>query len=224
MVPPNDVALSNAQSLRTLEDLEADLATLTGLNSDYIAQQVAQLNFTTFQFQGLNLVSPAIADELIDRWAQSIKEQLRQRSASVPPKVTAMFPAAGTPRLPRRPKAESKSTSAPSRSSRSTPAAAPPVAPVAAVKTGSLPDIELKVPRDVFKLVSTRYDVAIRKVLPKDTETQQAYLQHIVAESEQGHEFLTQIAIVLAKKYKGRVGKETAYKRMLEKARTLVSV
>jgi hypothetical protein len=200
---------------------------LTGLNSEYIAQQVALLTFTTFEFQGLNLVSPDIADELIDRWAQSIKEQLRQGNIAKS-KVTAMFPAAGTPRLPRRPKVERKATSSSTRSASPVPpTVAPPetVAPPAPapVKSSGLPEIELKVPRDVFKLVSTRYDVAIRKVLPKETETQQAYLQHIVAESEEGQGFLTQIAIVLAKKYKGRVGKETAYKRLLEKAHALLA-
>lgn len=214
MATTNEAPMSSAQSLRTLEDLEADLASLTGLNSQYVAQQVAQLNFTTFEFQGLNLVSPDIADELVDRWAQSIKTQLRQRSTPTPTKVTAMFPSAGTPRLPRRPKVEPKAA----------PVAVEPISPPAPVtQNGVLPDIELKVPRDVFKLVSTRYDVAIRKVLPKDAETQQAYLQHIVAESEQGHEFLMQIAIVLAKKYKGRVGKDTAYKRMLEKAQAMIA-
>ena len=84
-----------------------------------------------------------------------------------------------------------------------------------------LPSIELKVPKDVFNLVSTRYDVAMRKVLPDDESSRKAYLQHIVNESDQGQEFLMQIALVLAKKYKGRVGKETAYKRMLEKAHAL---
>jgi hypothetical protein len=223
MATTNEVTVSNAQSLRTLEDLEADLATLTGLNSEYIAQQVARLNFTTFEFQGLNLVSPDTADELIDRWAQSIKEQLRQPNATKS-KVTAMFPAAGTPRLPRRPKVERKAAP---QDTPATPATPPPVAVVPSLppthQNGTLPDIELKVPRDVFRLVSTRYDVAIRKVLPKDPEAQQAYLQHIVAESEQGRDFLMQIAVVLAKKYKGRVGKDTAYKRMLEKAHTLVT-
>lgn len=214
MATTNEVPI---QSLRTLEDLEADLATLTGLNSEYIAQQIQQLNFTTFEFQGLNLVSPDTADQLIDRWAQSIKDQLRQQTPA-PTKVTAMFPSAGTPRLPRRPKVERKPAPV---AAVETPAPAPITQPPA--KGEGLPDIELKVPREVFKLVSTRYDVAIRKVLPKDAETQQAYLQHIVAESEQGHEFLMQIAIVLAKKYKGRVGKDTAYKRMLEKAQTLLA-
>jgi len=104
MATTNEVPI---QSLRTLEDLEADLATLTGLNSEYIAQQIQQLNFTTFEFQGLNLVSPDTADQLIDRWAQSIKDQLRQQTPA-PTKVTAMFPSAGTPRLPRRPKVERK--------------------------------------------------------------------------------------------------------------------
>ncbi|MFZ9736403.1 MAG: hypothetical protein ACO3EZ_00165 [Prochlorotrichaceae cyanobacterium] len=209
-----DPTTSNIQSLRTLEDLVADLAALTGLAPEQVNKQLEPLNFTVFQFQGVNLVSPDMADELIDRWAQSIKTQLRQESNNDNHKVTAMFPAAGTSRLSisRRAKAERK-------------AAEPKEAPPAktASTNGNLPDIELKVPRDVFKLVSTRYDVAIRKVLPKDPATQQAYLQHIVTESEQGHEFLMQIAIVLAKKYKGRVGKDTAYKRMLEKAQALAA-
>ena len=232
MATMQDISV-NTQSLRTLEDLEADLATLTGLSSEFIAQQVAQLNFTTFEFQGLSLVSPDTADALIDRWAQSIKEQLRQQSTPTPSRVTAMFPTAGTPRLPRRTKVNRKATepTAPVESSVA-PLEVVPLSPVSAEESEfseiklpeiKLPEIELKVPRDVFKLVSTRYDVAIRKVLPKDTETQRAYLQHIVAESEEGQGFLTQIAIVLAKKYKGRVGKETAYKRLLEKAQALIA-
>ncbi|MGA1130984.1 MAG: hypothetical protein ACO31I_01755 [Prochlorotrichaceae cyanobacterium] len=214
-----DPTTSNIQSLRTLEDLMADLATLTGLAPEQVNQQLEPLNFTVFQFQGVNLVSPDMADELVDRWAQSIKTQLRQERNNGNHKVTAMFPSAGTSRLSlsRRAKVDRKVTE---------PKEAPPTK-TASSKTastnGNLPDIELKVPRDVFKLVSTRYDVAIRKVLPKDPETQQAYLQHIVTESEQGHEFLMQIAIVLAKKYKGRVGKDTAYKRMLEKAQALAA-
>ncbi len=222
MATMQDISV-NTQSLRTLEDLEADLATLTGLSSEYIAQQIEQLNFTTFEFQGLSLVSPDTADALIDRWAQSIKEQLRQQSTPTPSRVTAMFPAAGTPRLPRRTKVNRKATEPTAEVESSVaPLEIVPPSPVSTEDSG-LPEIELKVPRDVFKLVSTRYDVAIRKVLPKDTETQRAYLQHIVAESEEGQGFLTQIAIVLAKKYKGRVGKETAYKRLLEKAQALIA-
>jgi len=222
MATMQDISV-NTQSLRTLEDLEADLATLTGLSSEYIAQQIEQLNFTTFEFQGLSLVSPDTADALIDRWAQSIKEQLRQQSTPTPSRVTAMFPSAGTPRLPRRTKVNRKATEPTAEVESSVaPLEIVPPSPVSTEDSG-LPEIELKVPRDVFKLVSTRYDVAIRKVLPKDTETQRAYLQHIVAESEEGQGFLTQIAIVLAKKYKGRVGKETAYKRLLEKAQALIA-
>lgn len=222
MATMQDISV-NTQSLRTLEDLEADLATLTGLSSEYIAQQIEQLNFTTFEFQGLSLVSPDTADALIDRWAQSIKEQLRQQSTPTPSRVTAMFPTAGTPRLPRRTKVNRKATEPTAEVESSVaPLEIVPPSPVSTEDSG-LPEIELKVPRDVFKLVSTRYDVAIRKVLPKDTETQRAYLQHIVAESEEGQGFLTQIAIVLAKKYKGRVGKETAYKRLLEKAQALIA-
>jgi hypothetical protein len=222
MATMQDISV-NTQSLRTLEDLEADLATLTGLSSEYIAQQIEQLNFTTFEFQGLSLVSPDTADALIDRWAQSIKEQLRQQSTPTPSRVTAMFPSAGTPRLPRRTKVNRKATEPTAAVESSVaPLEIVPPSPVSTEDSG-LPEIELKVPRDVFKLVSTRYDVAIRKVLPKDTETQRAYLQHIVAESEEGQGFLTQIAIVLAKKYKGRVGKETAYKRLLEKAQALIA-
>lgn len=230
-VTHDSVAPIGTQPLRKLEDLVQDLATLTGLSSTQLDGEINHLEFPSFQFQGLTLVSPSMTDTLIDRWAESLKTKLResstQNSTSLTPSLTPSLTATETTdnaetSNPEPSRLSQKRSSAP-------PKAATEVEPVAVspkkVKSidlnAPLPSIELKVPKDVFNLVSTRYDVAMRKVLPDDESSRKAYLQHIVNESDQGQEFLMQIALVLAKKYKGRVGKETAYKRMLEKAHAL---
>ena len=199
---------TGTQPLRPLEDVVKDLSQLTGLPNTQINQQISNLDFNAFEFQGFTLVSPALADHLVDRWAESLKQQLRN---GAPNGKAAAAPVAAPVAAPK--------AKAPTLIKPGIPAPGPSLLPIG--KDG-LPDIELKVPKDVFKLVSTRYDVAMRKVLPKDPDAQQAYLQHIANESEKGQEFLAQICIVLVKKYKGRVGKETAYNRMLEKAKTLL--
>ena len=230
-VTHDSVAPTGTQPLRKLEDLVQDLATLTGLSSTQLDGEINHLEFPAFQFQGLTLVSPSMTDTLIDRWAESLKAKLRQPSTQNTADLTAPL----TPSLTATDTTDNaeSSNAEPSRLSQKRSSAPPKAATevetvaVAPKKVKSLdlnaplPSIELKVPKDVFNLVSTRYDVAMRKVLPDDESSRKAYLQHIVNESDQGQEFLMQIALVLAKKYKGRVGKETAYKRMLEKAHAL---
>ena len=231
-VTHDSVAPSGTQPLRKLEDLVQDLATLTGLSSTQLDEQINHLEFPSFQFQGLTLVSPTMTETLIDRWAESLKTQLQQPSVqnSASPTVTDTpvtdTPVTDTPAKTKSPRPPQKRSIAP-REVKPVEASPEEVESVESVETGELngelPNIELKVPKDVFNLVSTRYDVAMKKVLPKDESSRKAYLQHIVKESDQGQEFLMQIAVVLAKKYKGRVGRETAYKRMLEKAQALIA-
>lgn len=194
------------QTLRKLDDLLYDLSKLTGLSVTQLEQQLDDLEAPCFEFEGLILVSPSMADAIVEGWANSLKMQLRQPSTGTTPSTPTKAP---------RGKRASSGTSRSKKAASKTPDVD---LKAITVDPASLPSLELKVPRDVFKLVSTRYDVALRKVLPKDEGNRRLYLQHIVAETEQGYEFLMNISIVLAKKYKGRVGKETAYKRLFEKA------
>lgn len=69
---------SSTQTLRQLDDLIKDVASLTGMSQRQIKEQVTTLDVPAFNFQGIVLVPSDVVDPLIDRWAADIKAKLHQ--------------------------------------------------------------------------------------------------------------------------------------------------
>jgi hypothetical protein len=80
----------------------------------------------------------------------------------------------------------------------------------------------LELPKGYRKRVSNRYSPTLKSILPGDTALRDSYLQAIVAETEEGKEFLQKVATSIQNKYKGRISSHTAYQGLLEKAKALI--
>ncbi len=76
---------SSTQTLRQLDDLIKDIASLTGLSQRQIKEQVKTLDIPAFDFQGIVLVPSDVVDPLIDRWAANIKTKLHQGGTVIAP-------------------------------------------------------------------------------------------------------------------------------------------
>jgi len=70
------------QPLRTLNQLAAELATITGGTEDEMRRSILDLNPPTYEYQGEYLLSPAYCDQAIDQWAQQLKQRLRNPQPS----------------------------------------------------------------------------------------------------------------------------------------------
>ncbi|MGP1386067.1 MAG: hypothetical protein ACTS2F_21085 [Thainema sp.] len=69
---------SSTQTLRQLDDLIKDIASLTGMSQRQVKEQVKTLDVPAFNFQGIVLVPSDVVDPLVDRWAADIKAKLHQ--------------------------------------------------------------------------------------------------------------------------------------------------
>jgi hypothetical protein len=197
------------QPLRKLEDLLQDVSKLTGLPKRQVATQVKSLDFPTYEFEGMVLVSPDVTDPLIDHWSEQIKARLRTQSPdqadapveAAPPEAPAAKTAKVTPPEP-------------ASSAANTPDDADD-------EGGTSPSTSMRLPKGFSQVVSNRYGSTLEKLLPEDTEERQEYIQEIVRETERGKDFLMRIATAIQKKYKGRTGRGKAYKGLMDKAKAI---
>lgn len=201
------------QPLRKFEDLLQEVADLTGLSFAQLKDQLQTLDFPTYEFQGMVLVSPHVTDPLIDHWSEQIKAKLRSSES------TDSEPA---------PTTKTRAKSQPKQSVVLEPTAIKTTALEAT--NGAVPsqeeeedmdETEMKLPRGFSQLVSNRYGPTLEKLLPESAEERQGYLQEIVAETENGRDYLMRLATAIQRKYKGRTGRGTAYKKLLAKAKEM---
>lgn len=202
---------SQHQPLRRLEDLLQDVSKLTGLPKRQVATQVKSLDFPTYEFEGMVLVSPDVTDPLIDHWSEQIKARLRTQS---PDQAAAPAPAEAAP-----PEAPAPNTAQ---------AAPPQTASLEESTTddtddegGTSPSTSMRLPKGFSQVVSNRYGSTLEKLLPEDADERQEYLQEIIRETERGKDFLMRIATAVQKKYKGRTGRGKAYKGLMDKAKAI---
>ncbi|MGA1624084.1 MAG: hypothetical protein ACO4AJ_00360 [Prochlorothrix sp.] len=94
--------------------------------------------------------------------------------------------------------------------------------PAASLKA-SLGGAQLPLPPGFADMVSTRYDSTLNKVLPSNADERQRFLAEITQETQEGQNFLNQLAVTLERKYKGRVSQQRAYEKLLAAATTLAA-
>lgn len=75
------------QPLRTLNQLAAELATITGSTEAEMRTAILNLNPPTYEYQGEYLLSPMYCDQAIDEWAASLKQRLRNPQPAANPEA-----------------------------------------------------------------------------------------------------------------------------------------
>ncbi|NJN23899.1 MAG: hypothetical protein HC810_05245 [Acaryochloridaceae cyanobacterium RL_2_7] len=68
--------MNDAQPLRDLSDLLQELSEATGLSKSAVQSEVTKLDYVTYEFNGLNLVTAADFLGIVDIWAEQVKSDI----------------------------------------------------------------------------------------------------------------------------------------------------
>lgn len=160
------------RQLRKLDDLMGQIAEVTGQSLEQVRGDIEALNPSTYDFEGTALVSPAIADRLIDQWAGSLKTRLRSGTA-----VAVELNGAGS----------------------TTAVAEPETSPDEPQVTDSSDSVKFPaIGKDAP--LNYRYKPTLLAILPEDTR--QAQVQAIVSGTDRATKFVNALAKALNKRFK----------------------
>lgn len=113
--------INEPQPLRTLDELAAELAIITGQPKDEMRLALLNLNPTTYDYRGECLLSPSYCDAAIDQFASALKQRLRQaQPAEAPSGNTNGMNGKATTKTATTKRSTSKASGKPTRATRAT--------------------------------------------------------------------------------------------------------
>lgn len=132
---------TSTQTLRQLDDLIKDIASLTGMSQRQIKEQVKTIDVPSFNFQGIMLVPSDVVDPLIDQWAADIKTKLHKGTTIAIPEANGSAASAAVSATVAEPAPKAASKSKKAAKAEQNGAAAKPVAKAEA-KPAAKPEVK----------------------------------------------------------------------------------